>query len=405
MRTVVLMDSIYVILRSGISGGTGTLSIRIGTWLVSKGYEVVYICQEINDANNARTMESKGIKVHCWSLKETINNIYRVYGKNRRYSFLTFSLLEFAFVEKFRKRLIVSRSILYIVHSSGLLIGSGIEFQLAKRLLRDAYGRIIQVLSSNNNIIFMDEKSIETTENYYKIKIQNSKQKLLRLPMCVNEFRPEKINKKHNLGCFRILTICRAEFPFKGYVMGLVKDFERLCLKHENLRLTIVSFGEKEKELREYIQSLEDKIKEKIELIGQTPYEELGEFFEKSHLYIGMGTTLLDAANNGLPAITVKSYTYESFSSGFLHQNPHMLSADPDENTPTITYIEQVVKMNKQRYFELCKKSYAALQSMYGIETFMDRFLAIEPIKKETVLSRWELFICNLRKPKFLSRK
>lgn len=394
----------FVIYRLGVSGGTGTLSVRIAKWLAENGFEVIYIYHLLNDISNASSMKANGVKIHCWDPSEMIGKLLALYGEKRSYMFLTYSLQEFSWIEKQRSRIPDSSSILYIVHSFGLIRGRS-KPRVLGNLFREAFKRVIKKLDENENLIFMDEQSIETTENYYKIKIHNSKQKLLRLPMYVNKFCPEKINKKYNLDYFRILTVCRAEFPFKGYVLGLVKDFERLCLKHKNLRLTIISFGENEKELREYIQSLEDKIKEKIELVGQTPYEKLEEFFDISHLYIGMATTLLDAANHGLPAITVKSYTYENFSSGFLHQNPHMLSTDSDEKTPTITYIEQVLEMNKQRYFELCKKSYATLQSLYGIDTFMDRFLSIEPIKKESVLSRWELFICNLRKPKFLSRK
>lgn len=394
----------FVIYRLGISGGTGTLSVRIAKWLAGNGFEVIYIYHLLNDISNASGMKANGVKIHCWDPSEMIDKLLALYGEKRSYMFLTYSLQEFSWIEKQRSRMPDSSSILYVVHSFGLIRGRG-EPRVLGNLLREAFKSLIKKLDGNENLIFMDEKSIESTESYYKIKIHNSKQKLLRLPMYINRFCPEKINKKQDLGCFRILTICRSEFPFKGYVMGLVKDFERLRMKHENLRLTIISFGEKEQELREFIQSLEDKIKEKIELIGQTPYEKLEEFFDKSHLYIGMGTTLLDAANQGLPAITVKSYTYENLSSGFLHQNPHMLSADPDERTPTTTYIEQAIEMNKQQYFELCKASHSILDEMYGIDSFMDRFLTIEPIKKESVLSRWDLFVCNLRKPKFLWRR
>ena len=41
----------------------------------------------------------------------------------------------------------------------------------------------------------------------------------------------------------KILTAGRAIFPFKGYFMGLIKDFDKLCSEFPDIYLEIVSDG------------------------------------------------------------------------------------------------------------------------------------------------------------------
>ena len=89
--------TVFVIFRSGISGGTATLSIRIGEWLVNNGYEVLYICQNYNDMNNVKTMKKKGIQVYKWGLKEIVDNLSKKYN-GCEFNVLTYSLNEFLFI-------------------------------------------------------------------------------------------------------------------------------------------------------------------------------------------------------------------------------------------------------------------------------------------------------------------
>jgi len=162
----------YVILRGGTSGGTGTLSLRIGTWLVDNGYDVIYICQIINDINIVNSMISKGIKVHCLPLRRVLKKISMLYGKETHYVFLTYSLDEYLFVEKMKNGLSNVKSLLYVVSSRGLEKGRHRSL-LLRKLIKTLYGSVVSKLDENRNIIYMQESVANITEEYYRMKIKS----------------------------------------------------------------------------------------------------------------------------------------------------------------------------------------------------------------------------------------
>ena len=143
-----------VIFRSGISGGTATLSIRIGEWFLEKGYEVLYICQECNDCNNVKIMNNMGIKVHKWQLPEIKKLFKQNYGDNK-FIALTYSLDEFIYVESLRKEINIVKNILYVVSYSGLVKGANYNL-IIKYLIKKFYGHLIIKLNNSKCIVYMD---------------------------------------------------------------------------------------------------------------------------------------------------------------------------------------------------------------------------------------------------------
>lgn len=108
-----------------------------------------------------------------------------------------------------------------------------------------------------------------------------------------------------------------------------------------------------------------------------------------------MGTTLLDAVNEGVPSIVVQPCTYENRSSGFFHMQPERLAAYEDKSVPAIQYIESVIKMDRSEYVELCKLEYEALKTNYDIDKFCN-FLVNDKILKSNNLSKVEIAIHNI---------
>lgn len=385
------MKPVIIILRSGISGGTGTLSIRIGEWLVDSGYEVIYVCQTINDINNAESMKEKGIIVFRWEINEIAKNIINAYD-GCQFIFLTYSLDEFLFVETLKKKLVIQKNILYVVHTFGLVKGVNYNSKIRK-IIKFFYSNVIKRLIYNKSIIFMDNLCIEETEKYYDIRINKNDNIVFNLPIKVEEIDPIKIANKTKQNTFSILTIMRAELPFKGYIIGLIDDFRILSDIYENLTLTIVTFGADINAVYVKINELPDKIKCKISIYGKTPYEMLEEYFNQANIFIGMGTTLLDAVNHGVPSIVVQSYTYNSNSSGFFHNQPEMLVAYEDKLVPTIELIKQVIQMSEYEYIDLCKIEYEALENYYNIDKFANNLVDKKKYNKKRIISRYQLKI------------
>lgn len=369
------MGRVFIIFRSGISGGTGTLSIRIGEYLLNKGYEVAYICQIINDENNLKIMKDIGIKVYQWDLEDVVHKIVTNF-KNKECIALTYSLNEFLFIESHKKKMNLANNILYVVHHHALIKGKNLNKFLVKGV-KVFYCFIIQKFLNSKNIIFMDKESIEQTEKFYNISIRESKTLIYNLPMNINELDLTIIRSKQKFNTFNLLTIARAEFPFKGYLLGLIDDFENMCELYSDLTLTIITFGEHQQKVMERVSALSQSIKNKVNIVGQTPYNELIKYFNNTHLYIGMGTTVLDAVNHGVPTLLAPHYTYENYTSGFFHDQPDLLVANSDRSKRICSFIQKVKQMSEDEYLELCKEEHSVLAGSYNIN------LMVEFIEKE----------------------
>ena len=103
----------------------------------------------------------------------------------------------------------------------------------------------------------------------------------------------------------KVLTAGRAIFPFKGYFMGLIKDFDKLCSEFPDIYLEIVSDGPDIDKIKSFIDSLDESVKKRILLTSWIPYDELNNKILECKLFIGMGTTVIDSSLKYKPSIAV----------------------------------------------------------------------------------------------------
>ena len=174
-----------------------------------------------------------------------------------------------------------------------------------------------------------------------------------------------------------ILTILRASFPFKGYIFGLVRQVVTLVSEFPKIRLQIIAFGEQENELQSEINNIPSELRSHVEYIGRVSYERLVDYFKVADLYIGMGTTVLDAANHGLPVLVVNSYTYESESFGYFSDNPTELAAMNGNIVPTDVFIRDFFHKTPEEREALGKASYEALKAHYSDKVFFEKLVEL----------------------------
>lgn len=365
------MNDTFIFLRTGISGGTGTLSIRLSESLIKKGYEVLYICQEINDINNEDSLKKIGVKVHKWKQNKVPDKLIQTYGRKQKYIFLTYSLNEFLIVESMKEYINIHKSILYVVHQYGLTKGYGLS-NWVKPILTRFYKRIVNKILNSESVIFMDDFILSFTKEYYNLECNDKNNLIINLPMVVNKFDLNSVDNKFKLNIFNLLTISRAEFPFKGYLIGLIKEFNKLCEIYNDIELTIITFGQDVERVNKELNDLPREVKEKIHVCGQTSYDKLRNYFNRSHLYVGMGSTILDAANHSTPSLIVSQYTYDCYTSGFFHMQPNLLVAKENGSEGIKAYVKKVKSMDHKAYQELCMKDYRALSENYNMNSFFN---------------------------------
>jgi hypothetical protein len=311
MQTIVLYFSKMVV------GGTETLIMRLMQWYIQHSYNVFLLTDEkIEDIILLKDIE----KVN--------GGEYFILNKKSRFFYsnthkkLTFADVQLVFVLSFNmlqffksfKLLKQSkyhcrfRYRIYIVHPYG-------SYMAKSTIL---LSRVLMILLINKkNIFFMDEEVFKSCVVYYKLKENNLRHEILRLPIIINN----DISSTARREVVNILTITRFDFPFKAYALGLIDAFQEIMNSVPNITLTIIGYGEGESLIGQKIMELKKEVKEKITVINKVAYSEIDYYIDKCDVYVGMGTTILDAVNRNKITIIAVGYQLCDLAIGFFHEN------------------------------------------------------------------------------------
>ena len=369
------MDTCYVIARSGVSGGTGTLSYRLLSYLHDNNYKCAYLCCENNAPQQLSLIQSvvDDIVIDKDSSYQTQYSL--IENKYDNFVFLTYSVDEYLFINRIRRRTPkIVRSFLYVVHYCAFSVPDTLNLHPLKRrvlkfFVKLKYRRLVKSLVLNNSILFMDDPTVQETSRSLNIYIKDGL--VFFLPYVINHYPDDYWSHlaKHNP--FTIGTMCRMEFPFKGYVLGLIDNFVRLNDLYD-LRLIIVGGGADETILLQKLNGLPHVVQSKIEYIKSIPYSKVSSFYSKCDLVLGMGTMLLDAANNNVLALPVRSYSNCLHVGDLFLNNINCLGMKGKEKD-FVEVVEHLVSMSDSDYFKLVREQYILFKSSYDIDTFINQ--------------------------------
>ena len=193
----------------------------------------------------------------------------------------------------------------------------------------------------------------------------------------------------------KILTVARAIFPFKGYIIGLLDDFIKLCDSFDDIELHIVSFGEDYEILIDKINNLPEKVRKKVKLDNGLKMEEIRSELKKTYVYIGMGTTILDAADEAVPCIVSAHTTMKNECIDFFHRCPMVISQQ-SPGQPAYGLLQKILSVKDEEYKIMKADTYRAYKDNYDIDIMMQRLIkrCSEISCKE--LTAWEISVYNL---------
>jgi glycosyltransferase involved in cell wall biosynthesis len=248
---------------------------------------------------------------------------------------------------------------------------------------------ILEPLFQSGNLVFMDEE----TRDYYLCRRQEALRhhsgtapqtacRIVRIGMELKGWDGKAIADKRNSGIFNIMSVCRMEFPFKGYVLGLVDDFSEICREHKKIRLSIIGDGDDMDILRSKIEACSPDVKERIELLGSVPYKELDAYLKTAHILVGMGTTLLHGAAEGIPCVIASSYQTGHYACGMFQEMPgvlgYMIGEGESQRSCFYKEILKVLRLSDSEYAEICRKTYHEYKKNYDINECMKKLLEIQ---------------------------
>lgn len=380
------MKEMVIIWNYSSIGGIESMILRIAKYCYQNSIPLNYCTHNCNDEGYIKSLNLYKVKLKkvntYWNsnLTKFTKNESMNFLRKGEYVCIVFDYEEYFLCQKYKK---INQNItvfLYVVHpfvhtcKYRLLENTKLEILLP--IIKKSYKRFLVEMIENNSIIFMDEETIDFNWQEFKLSFSKEIATIIRLPYMVQEYQyKDEMYKSNN-----ILTISRIEFPFKEYIKGLIDDFCELRNEKHNINLIIIGDGPNYKDLKEYVDKKGIKRKN-IHLLGKIDYQDLKQYIVKSKVFVGMGTCLLDVANQGLPAICAIAYTEKNYTLGLFYEFPSILGAtiqEVKEPKQVKKYIEKILNADEEEFKDISLKTWDSLKNNYNINIFLDTIMKKE---------------------------
>ena len=377
----------------GVYGGSLTLLLRMCRWTTSHNINTAIVCIHDDNTEIVQKMKSMGVRI----IKADIRDISKarkifkdLYDVDGSMKVINFGWINYNNIEIIKKKeRICFDNLIYCIHPETFYRGNGYKNSLIKKYVRLVFGKQYQKMVNNDAVIMMDEVDTETTEAYLQVHTEK-KPPILFLPMeCVERDDSESLIQM-GINNKILMTASRADFPMKGYMIGLVDDYAVLKKEFPNLKLVIVASGLDRDVLVEKINS--SPYKDEITLYGWMDYDRLCKMLESSTVFIGMGTGVLDAAVRYKPAIAVNYNTYGCYADTTIADTPECTDTrDVNCCSPAINIIRRILNYSEADYRNECYKSFYSVKRIYDVDVIMGKMMKHETQKKGNILNSWEI--------------
>ena len=372
-------------------GGSTTLLLRIGEWTKLSNNKLKIYTPKAGNKEIVDKLYNAGVEIEVFNTGDLValKSMIRA-DISEECIFISFILKQYMDVETIKKELKESFvNVLYAIHPDTYLKGLGYSNKMAQSVIKMLYKPLISKLNSSGGLMSMDRDILFRTESYYGINLSLGMHIQL-LPMLIPNYTIAEMNSKIMESYYSktLVSACRADFPYKGYVFGLLNDFEKLKEEYADLSLELICSGEQEdvKKLTDKIATLSKKAQASIRYHSWMDYEQLKKLVRKCYLSVGMGTAIIDSAIECVPAIAVKYNSYDAVGDSIFYEKPELLVAYEGK---AINQIRRPLDMNIDEYRDVSIKCFDAVKNNYDIEKFFEHITSRE--RAESKLSRLDV--------------
>ena len=196
----------------------------------------------------------------------------------------------------------------------------------------DIYGpeklAYLEEMNEAGMVLSMNEGCLEGHRQRFGYRLERSV--VVPLPMLL----PPIVNRRTPSDECHILTVARL-VDMKGYIEGLIHDLAEITLKQGlPCRLIIVGDGP----LRSRFEKVAERcgVASRIRFVGSVPYAELSEYYAQADIFVGMGTTVLEAASVGVPVIVATAYKTHFITPGLFGADDRLDLGEPYCRAPLL---------------------------------------------------------------------
>jgi|GEM_PF-3536934 len=399
---------IIFIINDFLMGGVETYLLRIFKWCYSKQIESVLVVDTVCnfDCQTKETINKYQVKVIELNFikpkSEDLLEVNKEIASSKNTILLSFKIKAFFLgdlIIRKNKNIENLNHYYYVLHPS---ITSVSPNPVIDGIYKIIFKNIVKSMIANRNVFFMDEQTRNYCMNRFNLDSNDAgvnEVKIIRLGMEINnKVDIKNLEERAVAENPNILTMLRFDFPFKGYVIGLIHSFVKLKEKYPKIKLTIVGFGKSYSRVVEEISKISEEYRKDIVLLDKIDYENLDSVFKTATVYVGMGTTVLDATSRGVISIVASAFQYEDFSTGFFYEDfrvvGKILGEAGSDKFKFHDLMEEVLEMDKAIYMENTLKSYQLYVENYNIDVVMEEIISMPlNLKKGMPMSRGRKYI------------
>lgn len=239
------------------------------------------------------------------------------------------------------------------------------------------------LVANSESMIFMDEETKLGFINYYQVK--DYVDKYYRVGDFIPELDEIALAKKaiQKQKEFNVLTVARMDFPFKGYVYGLIDNIDRLTIS-QNIQVQVVGDGPQFGMIKQLVEEKRKTLDGvEIKLFGNVPYKELDKFYKNATVFVGGGTTLIEASKYGVPSIVTTDNQMGACCAGYMDEEYDNLGGViSGEKKDVVELLKGISEMGTEEYAEMAKRCYYVVKREYGIDEIMKGILNLNTGRK-----------------------
>lgn len=240
-------------------------------------------------------------------------------------------------------------------------------WQYHRNIVQNAIRRIIPAES----IIFGNTAGRDFHADKLKANLDASP--IVRLFVDVEKY---KFIERSTLPRKRIVSIGRIS-PYKTYNFTVLPTIKKLVEMGHDLEWHIYGDGEDFDKLRQKIDAM--GVATRVHLHGVMKYSQFQQVLDGAFLFIGSGTSLIEAAACGVPALTTIEYAEDARCYGFISEVKGFNLIEPSLDKKIFTIEEKILELlnaNPQSYALLQEQCYQKAMSYSG-SSVVDEYIAV----------------------------
>lgn len=218
-----------------------------------------------------------------------------------------------------------------------------------------------------SNLTFMNSAVREAVSEYFRVDF--SKSHIIPIPITV----PEYYSKREKINHYKIVSVGRL-VEFKDYINPVIRVIKKLREKGSPLEYHVYGGGPLLQQIQKNVADL--GAGHYVHIHGELPYSQFTRAVEDAHLFIGMGTAILEASALGIPSLlAIESNGSKTYGWFFDQKGYEVGEVKPGE--PAYEYdkfIEESLNGNMNEYGASCIKSWERAR-FFSIESIVNEYV------------------------------